>query len=56
MTTKFGTSLGFAGGRENTPRAEIVRSNYYNANKNEANIRIAGQCSVETLRAILAWA
>lgn len=56
VTAKFGDSLGFAGGREDTPRAEIVRSNYYNANKNEANIRITGQCSVETLRAILAWA
>jgi hypothetical protein len=56
VTAKFGASLGFAGGRENTPIASIVRSNYYNANRGEANIEITGQCSVETLRAILAWA
>lgn len=48
--------MGFSGGRENTPFAELVDSNYYAANHGEVCVKVSGICSVETLGAIVAWA
>lgn len=50
------TKCGFSGGRENTPFAELVPSNYYAAKPGEVCVRISGDCSVATLRGIVAWA
>lgn len=47
---------GFSGGRENTPFAQLVPSNYYAAKPGEVCVRISGDCSVSTLEHILEWA
>ncbi len=46
----------FTNGRDNSPRASIVPSNYYDAKPNEYHVLIEGQCSIESLKAILSWA
>lgn len=46
----------FTNGSDNSPQASIVPSNYIGAKPNEYNVLIEGQCSIESLKAILSWA
>jgi hypothetical protein len=45
----------FSGGRENTPAARIVDSNYYNAREGEVCCEITGVVSLATLTRIVEW-
>lgn len=45
----------FSGGRENTPAARIVDSNYYDAREDEVCCEITGMVSLATLTRIVEW-
>jgi hypothetical protein len=45
----------FSGGRENTPTARIVDSNYYDSREGEVCCEITGVVSLATLTRIVKW-